>query len=73
MGFNLQIKHAKGIPIFAPINSAHAFLLGALPSMCTRTISEKPWKEPKSELVTEISSHMFLMLATSMWMMALED
>ena len=64
-GFNLQTKHAKRRPTSTTISSSHAFLLGALPYVCRRTISEKPCKEPKSELVTEISSHRFLMLCSS--------
>ena len=58
MGFGLQTKRAKGKTHFCSYHSfGHAFLLDALLSVCGRTISEKPCKEPKSELVTKISSH----------------
>jgi hypothetical protein len=72
-GFSLQTKHVKRTPKSAAISSSHAFLLGALPYVCGRMIPEKPCKEPKSELVTEISSYMFLMLAALLWTMAVED
>jgi hypothetical protein len=62
----------KGRPIFAAINSGYAFLLGALLSVCGRTISKKTCKEPKSKLVTEISSHIrffwCLQLLRGRWM-----
>jgi hypothetical protein len=59
-------------PIFASTSSGYTFLLGVAVSVCGRTTSEKSCKEPKSELVTEISSHksffLCLQLLRGRWM-----